>query len=150
MQIYPWNQGEEKVFSLSLQQTKKKKGKEKNSQLVASSYQLHPSQLQVQRKCFLPNSSEPGTEEGWGGWAVHRLRWWAVFTAELPTTLAEGLWRLHGVRFLSPPNPTAVFFLSQVLIPNKHVTSQITSPSLFLENPTAPGGLDSLPLCTQC
>ena len=36
--------------------------------------------------------------------------------------------------FLHPIPP--VFFLSQVLIPNKHVTSQIASPSLFLVNPT--------------
>ena len=40
MQIYPWNQGEEKVFSLSLQQTKKKKKKEKKKTESAGSLQL--------------------------------------------------------------------------------------------------------------
>ena len=71
MQIYPWNEGGKKKKSSPYHCKKtKKKGKKKRktpSQLVATSYQLHPSQLQVQRKCFLQNSSEPGTEEGWGG-----------------------------------------------------------------------------------
>lgn len=58
MQIYPWDEGKKNSSPYHYnKQKKKKKGKEKTE--LAGSLQLSvtSSQLQVQRKCFLPNAS---------------------------------------------------------------------------------------------
>ena len=65
MKIYPGMREKKKSLlpTTAKNKKRKKKNKEKNSQLVASSYQLHPSQLQVPRKCFTQNSQSWGLKK---------------------------------------------------------------------------------------